>query len=121
MMRRTLLAATLSVFAMTALALEPAQPTMPADAHTDMLTRDLHAIGRVTALADNLERERQVLLAILDSDIRDVRMPREDGTYQWASLQREEGGRFKDEKTIEHVYTEKELRKVTVSGPNGYR
>lgn len=121
MMRRTLLAATLSVFATAALALEPPQPAMPADARTEMLTRDLHAIGRITTLAENLERERQVLLAIIDHDIREVRMPREDGTYQWASLQREEGGRVRDEKTIEHVYTEKELRKVTVAGPNGYR
>ena len=121
MMKRTLLAATLALFAMPALALEPTQPVMPADARTDMLARDLHAIGRVTTLAENLERERQVLLAIVDNDIRDVRMPREDGTYQWASLQREEGGRVKDEKTIEHVYTEKELRKVMIAGANGYR
>jgi hypothetical protein len=48
-------------------------------------------------------------------------MPREDGTYQWASLQREEGGRVKDEKTIEQVYTEKELRHVMVTGANVYR
>ena len=48
-------------------------------------------------------------------------MPRDDGTYQWASLQREEGGRVKDEKTVEHVSTEKELRYVTVTGANGYR
>lgn len=120
-MKRTLFAATLSVFATAALALEPPQPAMPADAHTEMLMRDLHAVGRVTALCENLERERQVLLAIVDGDIKDVRMPREDSTYQWASLQREEGGRVKDEKTIEHVYTEKELRKVTVTGTNGYR
>jgi hypothetical protein len=91
------------------------------DPKIDMVARDLHAVGRVTALAENVERERQVLLAILDSDIRDLREPRDDGTFRWASLQREEGGRVSDEKTIEHVYTQKELRNVMLTGPNGYR
>jgi hypothetical protein len=91
------------------------------DPKIDMVARDLHALGRIVSLADNVERERQVLLAIIDADIRDLRGPRDDGTYRWASLQREEGGRVSDEKTIEHVYTQKELRYVTLTGPNGYR
>ena len=98
-----------------------AASTLPRDAKIDMVARDLHAIGRVTSLAENVERERQVLLAILDADIRDLREPREDGTYRWASLQREEGGRVSDEKTIEYVYTQQELREVTVTAANGYR
>jgi hypothetical protein len=97
------------------------QNPSPSDPKIDLVARDLHAVGRVTALAENVERERQVLLAILDSDIRDLREPRDDGTFRWASLQREEGGRVSDEKTIEHVYTQKELRNVMLTGPNGYR
>jgi hypothetical protein len=94
---------------------------VPLDRKIIMIARDLHALGRVVSLAENVERERQVLLAILDSDIRDLREPRDDGTYRWASLQREEGGRVSDEKTVEHVYTQKELRNVILTGPNGYR
>lgn len=91
------------------------------DARIDMLAADLHALGRVAGVAEDLGDSRQILLAITDSDIKTLRMQRDDGTYQWASLQREEGGRVKDEKTVEHVSTEKELRYVTVTGPNGYR
>lgn len=103
---------TVSVFA-----IDPA----PRDANTEMLTADLHALGRVTAVAEDLGRSRQVLLAIVDSDIHTLRGPRDDGTYRWASLQREEGGRVTEEKTIEHVHTEPELRYITVTGSNGYR
>lgn len=116
-MRKVLILFTLTV-AVSALAIDPA-PTR--DPNIDMLAADLHALGRVTAVAEDLGRSRQVLLAITDSDIRTLRGPREDGTFRWASLQREEGGRVTDEKTIEHVYTEKELRYVTVTGDNGYR
>jgi hypothetical protein len=87
----------------------------------EMLTNDLHTLGRVTDVAKDLNDERQVLLAITDNDIETIREPRGDGTYKWASLQREEGGRVNEEKTIEHVYTETELRYVTVTGANGYR
>lgn len=98
-----------------------AQNTMPRDEKIDLVASDLHALGRIVAVAENVERERQVLLAIVDSDIKELRGPRDDGTYRWASLQREEGGRVKDEKTIEHVYTQTELRYVTLTGDNGYR
>lgn len=104
---------TLPVFA------QPAAQTR--DQNIDMIASDLHALGRVAAVAEDLDRSRQVLLAITDSDIRTLRMPREDGTFQWASLQREEGGRVSEEKAIEYVHTEKELREVTVAGANGYR
>ncbi len=91
------------------------------DKNVTMLANDLHAISRVTTVAKTLGDSRQVLLAITDSDVETLRMPRGDGTYQWASLQREEGGRVKEEKTVEQVSTEKELRYVTVTGANGYR
>ena len=92
-----------------------------ADETTEMLAGDLHALGRITEVAKDLNDSRQVLLAIADKDIETVREPRGDGTYKWASLQREEGGRVSDEKTIEHVYTETDLRYITVTGANGYR
>lgn len=91
------------------------------DRNIDMLASDLHALGRIATVAEPLHNSRQVMLAIADSDILTLRMPREDGTYQWASLQREEGGRVSDEKAIEYVHTEKELRYVTLTGANGYR
>lgn len=98
-----------------------AQSTTSRDAKIDLVASDLHTLARIVAVAENVERERQVLLAITDSDIKDLRGPRDDGTFQWASLQREEGGRISDEKTVEHVSTQKELRYVTLTGDNGYR
>ena len=115
MKQRALFAAFL--FTLPLFAIEPA----PRDAITEMLTADLRTLARITAVAEDLGRSRQVLLAIVDSDIHTLRGPRDDGTYRWASLQREEGGRVTEEKTIEHVYTENELRYVTVSGASGYR
>jgi hypothetical protein len=96
-------------------------PAMPRDEKIDMLAGDLHALGRIADVAKDVNDSRQVLLAITDADIQAIREPRDDGTFKWASLQREEGGRVSDEKTVEHVYTEKELRYVTVTGTNGYR
>lgn len=98
------------------------QPGIPAgDPQTEALASDLRTLARVTAVAANLDDARQILLAIADSDIEQLRGPRDDGTYRWASLQREEGGRVTDEKLVERVYSEKELRYVTVTGANGYR
>jgi hypothetical protein len=99
----------------------PAQTPATPDPKLDTLAQDLRALARVVALAQDLERNRQVLLAITDADIESLRMAREDGTYRWASLQREEASRVKDEKTIEQVSTEKELRYVTVTATNAYR
>lgn len=98
-----------------------AQEQLPRDSNIDMLAADFYTLGRVTAVAEEIGRSKQILLAIADGDLEILRGPRGDGTYQWASLQREEGGRVRDEKTIEQVSTEKELRYVTVSGANGYR
>jgi hypothetical protein len=91
------------------------------DPKLDSLSTDLRALGRVTAVAQDLERNRQVLLAIIDDDIKTLREARNDGTYHWASLQREEASRVKDEKTVEQVQSERELRNVTVTAPNAYR
>ncbi len=115
-MKHLVVLATL-LLTISAFAIDPA----PRDANTELLTNDLRTLARVTAVAEDLGRSRQVLLAIVDSDIHTLRGPRDDGTYRWASLQREEGGRVTEEKTIEHVHTEPELRYITVTGANGYR
>lgn len=115
-MKRLGLATLLTLLATGAFAVEETR-----DANIDMVASDLHCLGRIASLAENLNNSRQVMLAMLDGDIRTLRMPREDGTFRWASLQREEGGKVTDEKTIEQVHTEQELRYVTVTGANGYR
>jgi hypothetical protein len=92
-----------------------------ADEKIDLVDSDLRALSRIAALADNLNNTRQVMLAIVDNDIENLREKRDDGTYRWASLQREEASRVKDQKSIERVQTEKELREVTLSAPNAYR
>ena len=118
-MSRIALGGLLGFFALTALAQDPAPA--PRDPHLEMVASDLHALGRITALSEDLDRSRQVLLAIIDNDVQTLRDPRDDGTYRWASLQREEGGRVTDEKNIEYVYTQDELRYVTLTAPNTYR
>lgn len=117
--------------AQTAQAATPAQPAAPAEAaksplmprdeKVDTTTSDLRALSRIATLATNLNDSRQVMLAMIDSDIEALREKRPDDTYRWASLQREEASRVKDEKAIERVQSEKELREVTLSAPKAYR
>ncbi|HXG59540.1 MAG TPA: hypothetical protein VNL91_11005 [Thermoanaerobaculia bacterium] len=96
-------------------------PAPPPDENVERLAGDLRALARIAELAEKLENVRQVMVAIIDQDVDLLRGPREDGTYRWASLQRQEGSRVRDEKTIERVHSERELREVTVSAPNVYR
>src|ERR1700753_2035119 len=96
-------------------------PSLPRDEKTRMIGGDLHALERIATLAKDPEDSRQVILAIIDSDVDVLREPRPDGTYRWASLQREEASRVKDQKSIEKVQTEKELREVTITATNAYR
>lgn len=96
-------------------------PRMPRDEKIDRLASDLQALSRVAALAKDLSDVQQVMLAILNADIDMLREPRENGTYRWASLQREESSRVRDEKSVERVSTEKELREVTITAVNAYR
>lgn len=112
----------LGAFALFAQSETPAAaPVMPRDENIELVASDLHALDRIASLSREVNDSRQLMLAILDSDIEMLRMKRDDGTYRWASLQREDGGQIKDEKTIEQVYTEKELRKVIVTGDRGFR
>jgi hypothetical protein len=99
----------------------PSSSSMPQDARIETVSYDLRALNRIANLAKDLGDSRQVMLAILDADIESLRMPREDGTYRWASLQREEASRVSDQKDIERVSTEKELREVAVTAPKAYR
>jgi len=91
------------------------------DAKVDQAAADFRALSRIAALASNLNDSRQVMLAIVDNDLESLRERRPDETYRWASLQREEASRVKDQKSIERVSTEKELREVTLTAPNAYR
>lgn len=100
---------------------QPARPPLTAEEKFARLAADLHAISRTADLASELRDVRQVLLAIVDQQIEWLREPRPDGTYRWASLQREEGGRKMVEKALEKVSTEELLHEVTVSAPNAYR
>lgn len=98
-----------------------AQEVAVRDAKIDLVASDLHALGRIATVAEDLGRTRQVILAIVDSDVSELREPRGDGTYRWASLQREEGGRVHDEAGVEQVHTEATLKNVTITGSNVYR
>src|SRR5712691_13316183 len=98
-----------------------AAATVVADEKLDQVASDFRTIGRIAALADNLRDNRQVMLAIVDNDLEMLREKRPDETYRWASLQREEASRVKDQKSIERVQSEKELREVTLTAPNAYR
>ncbi|HKO58397.1 MAG TPA: hypothetical protein VJ276_21205 [Thermoanaerobaculia bacterium] len=91
------------------------------DPNIDALSQDFRALGRIAELSKDLGDNRQVMLAIIDSDLQRLRGPRDDGTYQWASLQRVEASRVSDEKSIERVSTEAELRNVMITAPNAYR
>src|SRR5256714_3070722 len=99
----------------------PAPTLMPADPKVDQVDADFRALGRIASLSDNLRDNKQVMLAIVDNDLENLREKRPDETYRWASLQREEASRVKDQKSIERVQTEKELREVTLTAPNAYR
>ena len=98
-----------------------AQSTVPRDEKVLSLGRDLHAILRIAELAKELRDSRQVVLAIIDANIEAMRERRDDGTYRWASRQREEGARVVEEKTVQKVESEKDLQKITVSALNPYR
>ena len=95
--------------------------TPPLDQKIETVITDLKAIARITELAKEPADSRQVMLAMIDGDIEALRERRPDDTYRWASLQREEASRVKDEKTIDYVQTEKQLREVTLTGSNVYR
>jgi len=101
-----------------------AAAALAAQTHDDpieALAQDLRTLARVTALSKDLGDTKQVMLAIVDNDVERLRGPRPDGTYDWAALQRQEASRIADEKSIEQVQTEKELRNVTVTAPNAFR
>src|SRR5581483_1652656 len=106
---------------LAALLFSAAVSTTTADPKIDQVDADLRALSRIAALSKDLNDQRQVMLAIVDDDLESLRERRPDDTYRWASLQREEAGRVKDQKTVERVQTEKELREVTITAPNAYR
>ena len=104
------------LFAVTA----PAQ-TLPRDEKVDQVSADFRTLSRIAALSKNVDDNRQVMQAIVDNDLDTLREKRPDDSYRWASLQREEASRVKDQKSIERVSSEKELREVAIAAPNAYR
>src|SRR5436190_1388731 len=96
-------------------------PAVFADEKIDLVASDLRTSTRIAALAAELNDSRQVMLAIVDNDVETLREKRDDDTYRWASLQREEASRVKDQKAVERVQSEKELREVTVTATRAYR
>ncbi len=92
-----------------------------ADPKIEQVAADFRTLSRIASLASNLNENRQVMLAIVDNDLENFREKRPDDTYRWASLQREEASRVKDQKSIERVSSEKELREVTLTAANAYR
>src|SRR6266542_3374212 len=91
------------------------------DEKMDQVAADFRTVSRIAALAGNLNDSRQVMLAIVDNDLENLRERRPDDTYRWAALQRVEASRVKDQKSIERVSSEKELREVTITAANAYR
>lgn len=98
-----------------------APPAMPADAKIEQVTSDVRALSRIAALSKELDDSRQVMLAIVDSDLESLREKQPNDTYRWAALQREEASRVKNERSIERVQSEKVLTEVTVTAPHAYR
>lgn len=96
-------------------------PSVPRHAKIDALAADLHALARIVDVSKDLRDSRKILLAIVDDNVEKLREKREDGTYRWASLQREEGGRVTEERPVQKVQTEKELNTITVTAPNAFR
>src|SRR5437867_11289055 len=78
-------------------------PVALADEKIDLVASDLRALSRVATLAGELNDTRHVMLAIVDNDVETLREKRDDDTYRWASLQREEASRVKDQKAVERV------------------
>jgi hypothetical protein len=87
----------------------------------DALGTDIRALSRVVDLSTKLEDNRQVLKAIVAAEIDMLREPREDGSYRWASLQREEDDRAKENRGVERVHSEETLDSATVSAPRAFR
>lgn len=114
-----------SLFFVAAAALAQPAPAptnpLPADAKVDLVTSDVRALGRITALSKEIDDSRQLMLAIVDSDLETLRDRQPNDTYRWASLQREEASRVKNERSIERVQSEKVLTEVTVTASNAYR
>jgi hypothetical protein len=115
----------ISAFAQTQ-ATPPAQDAtklrmaLPEDARVEALANDLHAISRISSMPEARDG-RQIVTTMLDQNIKALRIPREDGTYQYASLQREEASRVTVEKAVELVKSQEKLNEATATAPNAYR
>lgn len=105
------------LLAVPALAFAVGDPT----AELTLLSSDLRTLSRVTDLAKNLDDNKQVLTAIVTADIDTLRGPREDGSYRYASLQRDEASRVTESVGVQRVHSEEQLDSGTVSAKRAYR
>ncbi|MDX1583894.1 MAG: hypothetical protein R3338_09875, partial [Thermoanaerobaculia bacterium] len=67
----------------------------------EMLTIDLRTLERITEMARDIDEHDGLMMRIVNDRIRDLREPRPDGSYKWASLKREEASRDRVEEEIE--------------------
>ncbi|HVT43781.1 MAG TPA: hypothetical protein VMT00_05275 [Thermoanaerobaculia bacterium] len=91
------------------------------DPRLETLAVDLKALARIVDLSRDLNREKELIQILVNDDIEALREPRPDGTYRWASLQRVEDVRVKEEHRLRRVSTEQILDTVTMSASNPYR
>jgi hypothetical protein len=87
----------------------------------DRLDDDFRAMLRVLDVAKEPDEYREILRRITETDIDELREPRANGTYRWASLQREEEGRVSEERGVEKVADETTLTKIEATAPRAYR
>lgn len=106
-----------------ALLAQPAivEPVQEKPVELEMLAIDLRALSRIVETSDDLRDHGRLMRRIIDDRIEELRQKRSDGTYRWASLEREEADRLTREKDVERVYTEDEVDVVTLEGRDGYR
>lgn len=87
----------------------------------ELLAIDLRALSRITEMADEIEEHDGLMRKIVEARIHELRGPRGDESYRWASLQREEASRKSDEVKVSTVATETTLDAATFDAEDGYR
>lgn len=101
--------------------IDVAADTNPDATTLEMLAIDLRALARITEMADSIDDHDGLMRRIVDDRIHQLRSPRPDGSYRWASLQREEASRDSSEVKVERVFTESTLNSAKLDAHDGYR
>lgn len=111
----------LTAFMTSAVSAPPAEAAEDTSATLQMLAIDLRALSRIVEMSDSIGDQTGLLRKIVDHRIHELRHPRADGTFAWASLEREEASRQTKEEKVEHVSSEEALDTVTFDGREAYR